>query len=1476
MTILHISDLHFVKNAGTYNMERILLREAEEAVRGKGEGEKLLIVTGDFHNFKEEDYAQAGKFLHDLKDAMGLDMAKDVFVIPGNHDVGNDMTLDKALSGVDEFWKDNLDNNVARLKEGKRSPSIVNQRLRAFRPYSEFVRALGIYDEEPAAGTDPDYPARVHVRCWRGKLNLLHLNTALAADGSPDKGNQVFDVDTAAKPETWEKLNTKDIPALALGHNSFFDLAKGDKEHPSMELQKNLKPVFFDYHVSAYLCGDTHLRELDGDQQHIHLGEGYCATLSIPNVVCAKSIADMTDSYSDFGYYLHEWDESTDQVYLQFQRWNPRFITSTRPEGRADEGYKMRRETAPTKEDEQSAALSDPSAPAAALRAYLADTLRRTRDEHPSFRLISVDEIDQKLFPGIRETAFAHIPAQGSVGQGGPVSPVWDIVRESWKTKPVPNVVIEGEGGIGKTTALFSLCNAREPDVPAVYVPMHQLLRKDGTLIDISDYLNALDKNGYGPQICRLASTPMGERPNLLVLLDGFNEVRQDRRWDMLDAVNAWYTTHPGAQLVAVSRPMDGLNLGKALAGNPLAVTLAPLEREVIRRYLKGYYREIPTDSAPVWKNLRYPLFLTLYLKTGALEGKSSAGYPLAPKRADSGGALIWNFLQRELLRQTDEGWVLRCALACEYLLPRIAWEMTERHSFVLDQDEAIQWTEQALAELDAKALPKHLAALFRTYERKHAKKRGTLPDFSGVDWPRTVLHDCGLLVPYQEEERDEAGADGPGRYALMHQNFRDCLAALHLLNAAEAAKRGLPRLWRRSHDPYVLDYAAELADADTAARLWEALRTLRPTDSAAVYTQLELQKRRGDGRALDFSGMDLRGLSLAPYLRRGEGKLVLFRSAALSAGTALERGTFQFQGHSGSVNCVAALQDRRCVSGSHDGSLRVWDIDSGACLRTLKGHKSLVSCVAALSGGRCISGSFDNTLRVWDIESGAYLKILKGHSNLVECMAVLSNGRCVSGSYDGTLRVWDADSGVCLKTLEGHPYRMVSCIAALPDGQIVSGYYDGMVRIWDCDTGDCCHILKGHSDWVRSVAVLPDGRIVSGSDDKSILVWDIESGNIQCTLEGHNDWVTSVAALLDGRCISGSFDKTLRIWDVDRGICQRTLEKHSDCVLCITVLPDGRCVSGSGDNTLRVWDVNSGECLTILKRHDSAVKCVATLFDGRCVSGSDDNTLRVWDIDGEECPRKLEGHTTWVSCVAALPDRRHVISGSGDKTLKIWDIDRGVCLRTMEAHSDRVKCVTALPDGRCVSGAYDNTLRVWDIDSGVSVRTLAGHSNWVFCVAALPDGGHVVSGSCDNTLRVWDVDTGVCLRELKGHTNWVLCVVALPDGRIVSGSNDGTLRVWGADSGESLRVLEGHNGSVECVAALPDGRIVSGSIDGTLRIWDPDTGECLDILTSMDIYVYGMDFSRAILTPDLAKQLWQNGAKISDADYQNYVLPKP
>ena len=74
--------------------------------------------------------------------------------------------------------------------------------------------------------------------------------------------------------------------------------------------------------------------------------------------------------------------------------------------------------------------------------------------------------------------------------------------------------------------------------------------------------------------------------------------------------------------------------------------------------------------------------------------------------------------------------------------------------------------------------------------------------------------------------------------------------------------------------------------------------------------------------------------------------------------------------------------------------------------------------------GTRIVSGSRDNTVRVWDAQSGECLRNARGPQRRCRSVALSGDGtRIVSGSCDKTVRVWDAQSGECLRTLEGHSH---------------------------------------------------------------------------------------------------------------------------------------------------------------------------------------------------------------------------------------------------------------------------------------------------------------------------------------------------------------------------------------------------------------------------------------------------------------------
>ena len=70
---------------------------------------------------------------------------------------------------------------------------------------------------------------------------------------------------------------------------------------------------------------------------------------------------------------------------------------------------------------------------------------------------------------------------------------------------------------------------------------------------------------------------------------------------------------------------------------------------------------------------------------------------------------------------------------------------------------------------------------------------------------------------------------------------------------------------------------------------------------------------------------------------------------------------------HSWNVNALVALPDNQhALSGSHDTSVKLFNVNDGAVLRTFSHHTSMVGCLALLPDGlRFVSGSKDKTARI-------------------------------------------------------------------------------------------------------------------------------------------------------------------------------------------------------------------------------------------------------------------------------------------------------------------------------------------------------------------------------------------------------------------------------------------------------------------------------------------------------------------------------
>jgi WD40 repeat protein len=270
--------------------------------------------------------------------------------------------------------------------------------------------------------------------------------------------------------------------------------------------------------------------------------------------------------------------------------------------------------------------------------------------------------------------------------------------------------------------------------------------------------------------------------------------------------------------------------------------------------------------------------------------------------------------------------------------------------------------------------------------------------------------------------------------------------------------------------------------------------------------------------------------------------------------------------GHTEGIYCVQ-FDEAKVISGSRDDTIKIWDIQSGRCLRTYRGHTGSILCLQ-YDDSIIVSGSSDGNVIVWNLETGEIINTLEGHTDSVLNIR-FNETYIISCSKDRTIKIWCRKTGELINTLMGH--RVAINSVQIVDDTIVSASGDRTIKVWDATTGECLKTLTGHTRGIACVQF--DGKtIISGSSDKSIKIWDLETGQCTATLVGHTELVRALE--FDNRfIISGSYDQTIKVWDRHDGrLILDLVNGHSSRIFKLS-FNSGKLVSCSQDQNIVVWD---------------------------------------------------------------------------------------------------------------------------------------------------------------------------------------------------------------------------------------------------------------------------------------------------------------
>ena len=296
-------------------------------------------------------------------------------------------------------------------------------------------------------------------------------------------------------------------------------------------------------------------------------------------------------------------------------------------------------------------------------------------------------------------------------------------------------------------------------------------------------------------------------------------------------------------------------------------------------------------------------------------------------------------------------------------------------------------------------------------------------------------------------------------------------------------------------------------------------------------------------------------------------------------------------------------------ASASKDKSVIIWRRGSPlsspqdwAAHHILRDHRYWVTCLAwSLDDTILLTGS-GHIIKLWNTETGVCIRTLDDHTEFVTALSWLPDGLgFISGGLDRKIIIWDADGSV--RDAWGATAIRITELALTPDSKYLVAV--GMeeesqpdippateethsdenaervgIIVFDFETKqtESSTRLEGQ---LTSMQITQDSRYaLMNHSPNEILLWDIHAGRMECKYSGQSQLRHVIRSCFGGvdrsLVASGSEDGKVYIWHSETGVLLEALTGHGEgSVNAVDWNPTNERMfaSCSDDHSIRIWE---------------------------------------------------------------------------------------------------------------------------------------------------------------------------------------------------------------------------------------------------------------------------------------------------------------